>query len=120
MLEVNPGCAALRFWGDGPSSAMNPHQFLTFPDLLAGLQYRVRPSAFRRLLESLALPSMHSVPSLITSAERGEASAAKALFTALYSDLRKLARHELARRGAGVTLTATALLHEAYLDISKR
>ena len=31
-----------------------------------------------------------------------------------------MARRELARRGAGVTLGATTLLHEAYLDISDR
>jgi RNA polymerase sigma factor (TIGR02999 family) len=63
---------------------------------------------------------MVTVTSLIASAERGDTSAAEALFTALYSDLRRLARYELSRRGAGVTLTATTLLHEAYLDISKR
>ena len=61
-----------------------------------------------------------TVSSLMTSAERGDASAAEALFTALYSDLRRLAHYELSRRGGGITLTATALLHEAYLDISKR
>ncbi len=61
-----------------------------------------------------------TVSSLITSAERGDASAAEALFTALYTDLRRMARRELSRRGSGVTLTATALLHEAYLEISKR
>jgi len=64
---------------------------------------------------------MHgSVSSLITAVERGDSSSTEALFTALYSDLRRLARQELSRRGAGVTLTATALLHEAYLEISKR
>src|SRR5262245_12192325 len=31
-----------------------------------------------------------------------------------------MARRELARRGAGVTLSATTLLHDAYLDISSR
>jgi len=31
-----------------------------------------------------------------------------------------MARRELSRRGAGVTLGATTLLHEAYLDISDR
>lgn len=31
-----------------------------------------------------------------------------------------MARRELARRGPGVTLGATTLLHEAYLDISDR
>jgi RNA polymerase sigma factor (TIGR02999 family) len=64
---------------------------------------------------------MHStVSSLLSSAEQGDAEAAGALFTALYADLRKLAGYELSRRGAGVTLTPTALLHEAYLDMSKR
>jgi RNA polymerase sigma factor (TIGR02999 family) len=81
----------------------------------------VRPSPPWRLPDSPALLGMEStVSSLITSAEGGDPSAIEALFTALYSDLRKLAGYELSRRGGGVTLTATALLHEAYLDISKR
>jgi RNA polymerase sigma factor (TIGR02999 family) len=64
---------------------------------------------------------MHgSVGSLITAAEGGDSTSTEALFTALYADLRRRARQELSRRGAGVTLTATALLHEAYLEISKR
>jgi RNA polymerase sigma factor (TIGR02999 family) len=64
---------------------------------------------------------MHSsISSLLTSSDAGDATAAKTLFAALYSDLRRLAHHELARRGGGVTLTATALLHEAYLEVSKR
>lgn len=66
-------------------------------------------------------PMQPTVPALITSAERGDASAAEALFEALYADLRRLARYELSRGSApSVTLTPTALLHEAYLDISKR
>ena len=74
-----------------------------------------------RLVGCRTLPSMPStVSSLIDSAERGEVTAAEALFTTLYTDLRRLARYELSRRGGGITLTATALLHEAYLDISKR
>ena len=31
-----------------------------------------------------------------------------------------MARRELSKRGAGVTLGATTLLHDAYLDISGR
>jgi RNA polymerase sigma factor (sigma-70 family) len=82
---------------------------------------RVRSRASRRLSECPALPTMQpTVSSLMTSADRGDASAAEALFTALYSDLRRLAQYELSRRGGGITLTATALLHEAYLDMSKR
>jgi RNA polymerase sigma factor (TIGR02999 family) len=61
-----------------------------------------------------------TISSLIASAERGEPSAADALFAALYSELHRLAKRQLARGGGGVTLGATTLLHEAYLDISRR
>ncbi|HWW95711.1 MAG TPA: ECF-type sigma factor [Vicinamibacteria bacterium] len=61
-----------------------------------------------------------SIGSLIASIECGDRSAADALFAALYSDLHRLAKRQLARSGAGVTLGATTLLHEAYLDISQR
>lgn len=66
-------------------------------------------------------PMQPTVPTLLTSAERGDASATEALFELLYADLRRLARYELSRGSApNVTLTPTVLLHEAYLDISKR
>jgi RNA polymerase sigma factor (TIGR02999 family) len=61
-----------------------------------------------------------SISSLIEAADRGDRSAGEALFGALYSELHRLARRELARSGRGVTLGATTLLHEAYLDISGR
>ena len=54
------------------------------------------------------------------AAERGDRSAAEALFAALYSELHRLARRELARQGAPVSLGATTLLHEAYLDMAAR
>ena len=57
---------------------------------------------------------------LVASAEQGDRAAGDALFTALYEELHRMARRELAKRGAGVTLGATTLLHEAYLDISGR
>jgi RNA polymerase sigma factor (TIGR02999 family) len=57
---------------------------------------------------------------LVASAERGDRAAADTLFATLYDELHRMARRELARRGAGVTLGATTLLHEAYLDISDR
>lgn len=62
----------------------------------------------------------HTISSLIVSSERGDRSAADALFAALYSELHRLARSQLAKNGTGVTLGATTLLHEAYLDISGR
>ncbi len=58
--------------------------------------------------------------SLITAAEHGDRSAAQALFDALYCELHRLAKRELARHGAPVTLGATTLLHEAYLDMAAR
>ena len=61
-----------------------------------------------------------NISSLINSAEHGDGQAANALFAALYEELHRLAKHELARRGGGVTLGATTLLHEAYLNMSGR
>jgi RNA polymerase sigma factor (TIGR02999 family) len=61
-----------------------------------------------------------TISSLLASAERGDRSAVDALFAALYGELHRLARHQLARRGFGVTLGPTTLLHEAYLDIAGR
>ncbi len=57
---------------------------------------------------------------LIRSADRGEGQAAEALFSALYRELRGLARRELARSGPGASLGVTSLLHEAYLDMAQR
>jgi RNA polymerase sigma factor (TIGR02999 family) len=57
---------------------------------------------------------------LVVAAEQGDRAAADTLFATLYDELHRMARRELARRGAGVTLGATTLLHEAYLDISDR
>ena len=62
-----------------------------------------------------------TIRALIASAEGGDRSAADALFAALYAELHRLAKRELARSSAGgLTLGATTLLHEAYLDISRR
>ena len=55
---------------------------------------------------------------LIRSADAGDSSAAEALFSALYSELHRLARRELARFGPAATLSTTTLLHETYLDLS--
>ena len=45
--------------------------------------------------------------------------AADALFSALYSELRRLAKRELARQGSSY-LSATTLLHEAYIEMAGR
>ena len=61
-----------------------------------------------------------ALSTLVASAEQGDRAAADTLFATLYDELHRMARRELAKRGAGVTLGATTLLHEAYLDISDR
>jgi RNA polymerase sigma factor (TIGR02999 family) len=61
-----------------------------------------------------------AISSLIAAAERGDKPAAEALFATLYSELHRLAKRELARRGWQVSLTPTTLLHEAYLDMAAR
>ena len=60
-----------------------------------------------------------TIATLISSAEDGDRSAADALFTALYAELHRLAKSQLARNG-GVTIGTTTLLHEAYIDIAGR
>lgn len=61
-----------------------------------------------------------TISSLITAVESGDTAAADALFTELYSELHRMAKRELARRGSPASLSVTTLLHEAYLDISGR
>ena len=61
-----------------------------------------------------------TISSLIGAVEQGGASAPDALFVALYSELHRLAKRELGRPGPPVTLSATTLLHQAYLDIAGR
>jgi RNA polymerase sigma factor (TIGR02999 family) len=75
-----------------------------------------------RLNESSAsgYPVKPTITSLIAAAETGDRSAADTLFAALYSELHRMAKRQLARNGAGVSLGPTTLLHEAYLDISGR
>ena len=61
-----------------------------------------------------------TLSSLILSAEAGDRKAADALFAALYAELHRLAQRQLARSASDLTLGATTLLHEAYLDIVQR
>ncbi len=60
-----------------------------------------------------------ALATLVEAADRGEPGAAETLFTTLYAELHRIARQQLARHGWGVSLGATSLLHNAYLDLSK-
>jgi RNA polymerase sigma factor (TIGR02999 family) len=57
---------------------------------------------------------------LIGEADQGDQAAAKALFGSLYSELRRMAKRELAKRAGFVTISATTLLHETYLNMAAR
>ena len=61
-----------------------------------------------------------SISAPITGAENGDTAAADELFSSLYSELHRMAKRELARRGSPATISVTTLLHEAYLDIAAR
>lgn len=61
-----------------------------------------------------------AVATLIANAEKGDATAADALFALLYAELHRLAKGQLARSSVGGTLGTTTLLHEAYLSMSER
>lgn len=60
------------------------------------------------------------VASAIRAADGGDPRAAEQLFATLYSELHRMAKHQLHRNAFGSTLGATTLLHEAYLDIAAR
>jgi RNA polymerase sigma factor (TIGR02999 family) len=64
--------------------------------------------------------SSTTLSSLITRADAGDAQARDALFAALYAELHRLAESHLRRSGGDMTLGATSLLHEAYVDIADR
>jgi len=61
-----------------------------------------------------------SLSVLFQAAERGEPTATDQLFSTLYSELRRLAGRELAKQGSSCYLSATTLLHEAYLEMSAK
>lgn len=64
------------------------------------------------------LTSAPSISSLISAAEQGDRAAGETLFEMLYSELHCLAKRELARRGVPVSLGATTLLHQAYIEMA--
>jgi RNA polymerase sigma factor (TIGR02999 family) len=49
-----------------------------------------------------------------------DASGAEQLFPVLYRELHRLAQRQLKSNAPSATLSATTLLHEAFLDLSKR
>ena len=98
-MTPNPLCSSGDFpvpWGTGDAT--------------------ITPVVFRRRGSQVS----STISSLITAAEGGDSGATDALFTALYAELHRMAKRELARQGAPPSLSVTTLLHEAYIDMSGR
>ncbi len=67
-------------------------------------------------------PADEELTLLLNAAGRGDSHAASALLPLVYDELRTLAQRRMAREpggGAGMTIQATALVHEAYLRLVK-
>ncbi len=65
-------------------------------------------------------PAADQLPELLARAQAGDQAAHGQLLDLLYDDLRRLAHWHMARErrgGAGHTLQATALVHEAYIRL---
>ena len=60
---------------------------------------------------------MSDVTQILSAIEQGDPHAAEQLLPLVYEELRKLASQKLAHEKPGQTLTATALVHEAYLRL---
>ena len=60
---------------------------------------------------------MSDVTRILSQIESGDPSAAEKLLPLLYDELRKLAAARMAQEAPGLTLQATALVHEAYIRL---
>jgi len=65
-------------------------------------------------------PPGADIGALVQASEAGNTAARNELFGALYRELHRLAEHHLARGVGPISLSATTLLHEAYLDLNRR
>jgi RNA polymerase sigma factor (TIGR02999 family) len=60
---------------------------------------------------------MHEITGILTAIEQGNPQAAGRLLPLVYDELRRLAAQKMALEKPGQTLSATALVHEAYLRL---
>src|SRR5258708_30816151 len=63
---------------------------------------------------------MGDVTRILADIERGDPRAPDKLLPLVYDELRKLATQKMAQEDPGLTLQATALVHEAYLRLVDR
>jgi RNA polymerase sigma factor (TIGR02999 family) len=64
------------------------------------------------------LHAMNEVTRILSALEQGDARATEQLLPLVYDELRRLAARNLSNERPGQTLTATALVHEAYVRLA--
>ncbi len=57
------------------------------------------------------------ITKILAAINQGDSDASQDLFTAVYQELRKMARFKMAQERPGHTLQPTALVHEAYIRL---
>jgi RNA polymerase sigma factor (TIGR02999 family) len=65
-------------------------------------------------------PDAAAVAVMVERAQAGDETAKDALFASLYNELHRLAERHLRRSEGPLTMSATTLLHEAYMDMTGR
>jgi RNA polymerase sigma factor (TIGR02999 family) len=60
---------------------------------------------------------MNDVTRVLSAIEKGDPAAAEQLLPLVYEELRRLAAQRMSREAPGMTLQATALVHEAYVRL---
>jgi RNA polymerase sigma factor (TIGR02999 family) len=60
---------------------------------------------------------MADVTQILSAMQRGDPAASEQLLPSVYEELRRLAAQKMAQEAPGLTLQATALVHEAYLRL---
>lgn len=66
------------------------------------------------------MPTQDDLPGLVQRWTDGDSDAFDRVVELLYDDLRTIAHHHLALERNDHTLTTTALVHEAYVELSRR
>ena len=68
-------------------------------------------------MQYLEHPSMAETTTLLSAVRNGESRASERLFVCVYNELRRLAQTYITAEQHGVTISATGLVHEAYLKL---
>src|SRR5262245_42039735 len=95
-------------------------QFPSQADEKDGLVPHLDEWTIARDLDAMVTDGNGQLSVLVQQAEAGDAAAKDALFVALYGELHRLAESHLRRSAGDLTMGATTLLHEAYLDLHRR